>query len=200
MEKVLNKTAAITGTIGSGKSQLCKYLKELGAGVVCADKQAHEVLEEMPTRIQISQEFGLPITFTREELGKIVFQDKAKLQTLNAITHPIIRSRVETKLSELALTKEILIYDVPLFFESGLNALPFLCSVVVFCDEKIAVERISKRDPHLSLEEIKQRIGSQMPIKDKVALADISIDNNGDLKQLQASAQNLYKLLLENLS
>src|SRR5262245_39237267 len=101
---------------------------ELGAHVIDADRLARDVVEPgTPALDAIASEFGEEIldargALDRAKLGRIVFGDPDKLKALNAIVHPAVRARALARIAELSeIGAELVVYDVPLFFETGLD-------------------------------------------------------------------------------
>jgi dephospho-CoA kinase len=127
----------------------------------------------------------------RRKLGDIIFQDRAKRQMLNRITHPqIIRILVQQLFIGTYLRKELWIFaDVPLLYESSYLRYLFSCIIVVACSADRQYERLRKRNPDLTETQCRQRIASQIPIDQKVAQADIVIWNNGTYDELSTAIQ-----------
>lgn len=174
----------LTGSIASGKSTVSLMFDDFNIPVIDADKIAREVVEPGEEAYEsIVKTFGDNIlrddkTLNRKELGSIVFADKDKLETLNGIIHPAIRRKMIQKRD--ALEKEghsCIVLDIPLLFESKLEH--FVDKIiVVYVDEDVQLKRLMERDG-FTIKEAKQRIESQMPVKQKVKLADKVVNNNG---------------------
>lgn len=120
-------------------------------------------------------------TLNRAKLGEIVFQDPVALQTLNNLTHPAIRQEIKNRMysMEQEEPKRLIIVDIPLLFESGLETL-FHEIVVVYVPREVQITRLMERN-RLSLEEAEARLNAQMDIEQKRNKADYIIDNSGDL-------------------
>jgi dephospho-CoA kinase len=176
----------LTGSIGTGKSMISNRFKELEIPVIDADVIAREVVE--PGKIahqKIVAVFGKAIlledhTLDRPMLGGIVFQDKDKRRQLNDIVHPEIRKEMVRQRDEwIRKNVACIVLDIPLLFESGLT--DFVDKVlVVSADANTQLSRLMSRD-QLTVDEIKQRIASQIPVLEKEKLADAVIDNNGTM-------------------
>ena len=193
----------ITGTIGSGKSTFCSILEELGANVVYADKLAHQALVNL--QADIVANFGTEIltngSVDRSKLGKIVFADSTRRKTLEAIVHPEVRRLAAIEFDRLLSIKsdsgqnDFVFYEVPLFFETEMQSLGFGPSVLItVVSDDEAVKRIVARGKE-SAEQAQSRIAAQMPVKDKIALADIVIDNSGTKVELMNEAVGLLQKL-----
>jgi dephospho-CoA kinase len=197
----LSKVIPVTGTIGSGKSTFCGILEEAGAKVVSADKLAHVALTNLQN--EIVKQFGAEIitngTIDRSKLGKIVFADELKRKQLEALVHPEIRRLALIEFKHLldSPTEPIkhVFYEVPLFFETGMQQLGFGPAVLITVrSDEAAVERITARGRETA-DQARARIAAQMPVDEKIALADIVIENDGDRQKLRDEADQLLKQL-----
>ena len=123
------KLIGLTGGAGSGKSTVAAMLKDLGAAVVDADEAAHAVYEPGTTGFEaVVQEFGsdfvLDGQIDRARLGELVFKDQDARRRLNAIVHPLVRDwMAERTAGALRDGAEVVVQDVPLLFENGLEPL-----------------------------------------------------------------------------
>ncbi|MEK4187274.1 MULTISPECIES: dephospho-CoA kinase [unclassified Paenibacillus] len=177
----------LTGGIASGKSTVSALLVNKGARLVDADVIAREVmLPGHEVLAAAAKQFGKEILFSdgtlnRAKLGEIVFQDPVALQTLNNLTHPAIRQEIKNRMysMEQEEPKRLIIVDIPLLFESGLESL-FHEIVVVYVPREVQIARLMERN-RLSLEEAEARLNAQMDIEQKRNKADYIIDNSGDL-------------------
>lgn len=177
----------LTGGIASGKSTVSALLVNKGARLVDADVIAREVmLPGHEVLAAAAKQFGKEILFpdgtlNRAKLGEIVFQDPVALQTLNNLTHPAIRQEIKNRMysMEQEEPKRLIIVDIPLLFESGLETL-FHEIVVVYVPREMQIARLMERN-RLSLEEAEARLNAQMDIEQKRNKADYIIDNSGDL-------------------
>src|SRR5690625_11019 len=178
----------LTGGIASGKSTISAMFKQLNIPVIDADQIARDVvLPGEKTYEKIVVHFGKHIlhedgTLNRQKLGEIIFADEEKRQQLNEIIHPAIRQQMLKQRDHYVQAKEkCVVLDIPLLFESRLtNYVEKI--IVVYVDEQTQLERLISRD-RSSEQDAKQRIDSQLPLRDKVKLADAVIDNNGTIKQ-----------------
>ncbi|WP_026906428.1 dephospho-CoA kinase [Paucisalibacillus globulus] len=177
----------LTGSIASGKSTVSSMFKKLHIPVIDADQVAKDVVEpgEVTLR-EIVQEFGKDLLFTdgslnRKKLGSIIFGDGEKRKKLNSIIHPAIRQRMlEQKKVLLEGGEECIVMDIPLLFESKLTHMVDKI-LVVYVDEHVQLERLMDRD-RSTKEEAQSRIQSQIPVKEKIKLADEVINNNGSIE------------------
>lgn len=185
----------LTGSIASGKSAVAAMFKELLIPVIDADQIARDVVEPGESTLQaIVNEFGHDIllpdgSLDRKKLGAIIFSDTDKRAKLNAIVHPAVRKRMlEQKEHFLENGATCVVMDIPLLFESKLTHMVDK-TLVVYVDEDVQLQRLMKRD-HSQKEEALQRIQSQIPLKEKVKLADAVIDNNGTLEHTLEQLQD----------
>ena len=173
----------LTGGIASGKSLVAGELKRLGAYLIDADEIAREVVKRgLPAYSEIVKEFGEKIlnpdkTINRKELGRIVFSNPELRKRLEQITHPRIRKKIEAEISAIKAKnpKAVIVVDAALLIEGGLYKK--MDKVIVVCaDEKTQIKRLTERDG-LAIEDAKNRISSQMPLREKRKYADFVVEN-----------------------
>jgi len=175
----------LTGGIASGKSTVSKYLAEKGFKVYDADKIAKDISGKKSVQEEIILTFGNEIldengNVDRKKLKEIVFENKEKLKQLNAIIHPkVIDFYKELKEQN---TDKIIIFDVPLLFESGIDK---FCDkiLVVISDYKIQLNRIVERDK-IDRDLAEKIIKSQLSNEERIKKADVVIENNSSLEDL----------------
>lgn len=185
----------LTGGIGSGKSEVSKRLAARGAVVIDADKIAREVVEPgTPGLARVVATFGEEVlhpdgSLNREKLGAIVFADPDRLAALNGIVHPLVGERV-ADLQSQADADAIVVYDVPLLAE---NRLAPMYDVVIVVDAADEV-RIARLAEHRGMPEqdAKARIAAQATRQERLAVADIVIDNEGDLDDLEIRVSQVW--------
>ena len=179
----------LTGGIASGKSTVSNYLAELGAIIIDADKIAHEIMEKGKTAYwQVIEAFGREILaengeIDRSRLGKIVFNNLEKKKILEEITHPQVIREMREKIEEYRAENKVIVLDIPLLFEAGLE---FMVDEiwVVYVDRGTQLQRLMARDG-LSYEEANKRIQAQMSLEKKRDLADFVINNKGNIEDLK---------------
>lgn len=187
----------LTGGIASGKSTIAKMFMEAGIPVVDADIVAREVVEVgQPAYHKIIQSFGEEIlqednTINRKKLGSIIFHQEEKRLLLNSIVHPAVQQSIENKKEKyIKEGHEIVVLDIPLLLESeeryGIDKI-----LTVYVDKETQLTRLMNRN-QLSEAEAKARIASQMPLGEKVQLADEYIDNSGTVEE---SKEQLIQIL-----
>ncbi len=184
----------LTGGIGSGKSTVARLLAEHGALVIDADQIAREVVEPgQPALTEIAERFGPDVITTdgsldRAALAAIVFADAAALADLNAITHPRIAART-AQLIDAAPDDAVVVYDMPLLVENDL-AEGWDHVIVVEADREVRVRRLIERG--LDEADIEARMSRQASDEQRRAVADVVIDNSGDLDSLRAQVDHTW--------
>lgn len=181
----MKKILGVTGGIATGKSTVVDIFRAHGFPIVDGDLIAREVVvPNSPGLAAIVGAFGKEIlteegTLDRKKLGRIVFQEEAKLNLLNQVLNPFIRSEILRQLQEAEAA--LVIADIPLLFEGHYDQ--YVDQVaVVYLPESLQVQRLMERD-NFSQESAMQRIRSQMPIDEKRNRADIVFDNQGTRQQ-----------------
>jgi dephospho-CoA kinase len=196
------RVVALTGGIGSGKSTAAHFLAECGAAIVDADHLAREVVASgAPALSEISSLFGADIltpdgSLDRKKLGTLVFKDEESRKKLEEILHPRIRNRWLEQLAELkgAGNHQLIVYAVPLLFESGQSYPEIEKSVLVVAPEAERIARIVARDA-ISPEEAKQRITAQLSDAEKLKRCDLVIHNDCSVNELRERVRTLYSRL-----
>lgn len=171
----------LTGNIATGKSTVGRLLADLGAEVIDADQVAHEVMRRGgPAYPAIIAAFGEEVVgpdgaIDRDRLGAIVFRDPAALQRLERIVHPLVIAELQAQASRSAAP--VVVYEAVKLMESGMAD---ACDAVwvVTCPREVQVERLM-RTRGLSRAEAELRIAAQPPQEEKIARADVVIDNGG---------------------
>jgi dephospho-CoA kinase len=193
------KLVGLTGGVGSGKSTVAEMLRELGATVVDADEAAHAVYEPgSPGFDAVVREFGDEYVaggrIDRARLGELVFHDDDARRRLNSIVHPLVRDWMALRTAEAAERgAEVVVQDVPLLFENGLERL-FSTVVLVYAPEEVQVERlVSGRG--ITPDRARAMIAAQMPIESKRGLAHHVINNSGAREDTQAQVRAIWKQL-----
>ncbi|MFD2046291.1 dephospho-CoA kinase [Ornithinibacillus salinisoli] len=174
----------LTGSIASGKSTVSLMFDDLHIPVIDADKISREVVKpgEKAYR-EIVDVFGTGIlqedkSLDRKKLGAIIFTNEQKREQLNRIVHPAVRESILFQRDSFVNAGEkCVVLDIPLLFESKLTHFVDK-TIVVYVNEATQLERLMERDGSHEVE-AKQRIQSQLPVKEKAKLADAVINNNG---------------------
>jgi dephospho-CoA kinase len=187
------KVIGLTGNIGCGKSAVAGMLRELGVATVDADALARQIRQnDADARRLIEARFG---TIEARALGEIVFSDHAALRDLEAILHPRVRDAVRERLAELEEGEvEVASVEVVKLFESPLHD---ACDQVwvVRCDEADAIRRLGS-SRGMDEQTVRRRMATQSPQDEKVALADVVIDNGGSLDETRRQVADALEALL----
>jgi len=190
------KLIGLTGGAGSGKSTVAEMFRELGAAVVDADEATHAVYAPgTPGFETVVREFGEEFVrngkIDRKKLGEVVFSDPAQRRRLNAIVHPLVRQWMAERTAEAVEGgAEVVIQDVPLLFENGLQGL-FSGTVLVYARPAIQVRRLIE-ERGLSAARADAVLAAQMPIDEKRPLADFVIDNDGSLDETRRQVEEVW--------
>ena len=189
----------LTGSVATGKSTVAKMFKKCGAIVIDADELAREVVQPgKPAWREIVRTFGRRIlnldrTIDRHALGAIVFHDKKKLRHLERIIHPRV-AREQIRLTKQAAKndpKAVVIYDVPLLFEAGIDKRVDK-TVVVAATRETQIMRLKNRNG-LTRAEALRRIRSQMPLAMKRLRADYVLDGTKNRESLSRDIRRLFE-------
>lgn len=197
----------LTGGIASGKSTVSTRLREkhkftivdadlIAREVVYPGKKAYkQILTEFNDVPNLVNEDG---SLNRAVLGESVFGNKTRLTQLNRIVHPAVRYEIFRQILMAYVSfKQLVILDVPLLFEAGLDKICGL-TVTVSSSPSLQLERLLKRNPELSPEDAQMRIDSQMPSEEKNYRADLVIDNCHDLQTLYDSIDSIAQEIKPN--
>ncbi len=186
----------VTGSFGTGKSTVAGFFKKQGARVFDADKIAHEALSVRYKKIV--KIFGKGILkkdkeIDRKKLAKVVFGNRELLTTLNSIVHPYVIKRIKEGVKKIRRlkTKTVVVLDVPLLIEAGLQGLVDKV-IVVKAGSRQQVERCRK-SYGLCRNEALARIHSQMPIRKKIRFADFVIDNSKSKERTKGEVRKIWE-------
>ncbi|MFJ4896251.1 dephospho-CoA kinase [Streptomyces sp. NPDC088727] len=189
----------LTGGIGAGKSEVSALLVGHGAVLVDADRIAREVVEPgTPGLAALVEEFGTGIlapdgTLDRPKLGSIVFSDSARLAALNAIVHPLVGAR-SAELERAAGTGSVVVHDVPLLTENGLAPLYDLV-IVVDAAPATQLDRLV-RLRGMTEADARARMAAQATREERLAVADLVIDNDGPVEALAPQVREVWSELV----
>jgi dephospho-CoA kinase len=190
------KLIGLTGGVGSGKSTVAAMFRELGADLLDADVAAHSVYEPESLGFDlIVDAFGPDYVrdgnIDRARLGELVFNDEDARHRLNAIVHPLVREWMAARTAEALMHgAKVVVQDVPLLFENGLERL-YSDVVLVYVPEALQLERLASRG--VSQERSQAMIAAQMPIEEKRRLAQHVIDNSGTVEATRKQVEELWE-------
>ena len=191
------KVIGLTGGIGSGKSTVSRFLGEMGAVVLDADKVGHQAYQPgTETWKELVAAFGEDIvapdsTIDRRRLGAIVFADPEALARLNRIVHPRMFDMMKARIEEYrGQGTEVVVLEAAILLEA--NWTPLVDEVwVTVTSESTVVQRTRERTG-LPEEQIRARIRSQLSNEERTKQAKVVITNDGDLAELRLRVEELW--------
>jgi len=191
---------ALTGNFGMGKSTVLNLFKRLGVYTINADTIVSDILKKPPIIKKLFYLLGKEvltkrsgrISIDKKAMANIIFDNPQKRALIEKIIHPeVIRSaeKFKTKIMHKD-PSTIIIFEVPLLFESGYKGI-FDKVIVVYCTKEIAISRLLKRG--FSRKDILKRMHAQMPISRKKASADFLINNNFNINDTKRQVKEIFK-------
>lgn len=190
----------LTGGIGSGKSTVSAYLRELGYKVLDADKVAREVLDIYPEVLEfIRKRFGREYfdeegKLNRRKLGDFLFANREALSEYEAVILPLINKEIFSRLEELEdKGASVCFIDAPTLIESGFHKLMDK-NILVWVDRETQIERVAKRDS-MDYGQILGRISSQMDLDKKKEMVDFVVDNSAGLEEAKREVREILAKL-----
>lgn len=190
----------LTGTVGTGKSTVARFFKELGAYIVDWDELAREVIRpHSKAWSEIVDYFGKHFqnedsTINRRKLAKAVFSDKEKLEKLNQIVHPEVFREDERITEEIRRSDSdaLIIKDIPLLREV---APPISVDKIIVVSARAETQLQRLEEKGMSREDARNRAKSQLSIEEKIKSADFVIDNDGSPEETKRQVEAIYRLL-----
>ena len=197
------KRVGLTGNIGSGKSTVAALFVQKGAALVDADALAREATQDPDVLAAIAERLGADLVvdgqLDRAATAARVFNDEDARNVLNGIVHPWVRRKSDERVVELtnrAEPSEVILLDIPLLYENGLET-GLDAVIVVSATFENRMKRVAARSG-LSETEVRARDRAQMPLEEKVERADFVIYNDGNPDALAPQLDALWtKLALE---
>jgi dephospho-CoA kinase len=191
----------LTGGIASGKSTVSRMFEKLGCKVIDSDRITRQLFEPgNPVNAAVAAAFGSRVvasdgSIDRKVLGELVFESRELREKLNSIVHPAIKLRQAEFLAqaEAVDSHAIGIVEAALMVEVG-TFRSYDKLIVVTCPPAIQRERLRDRSG-LTPEQIETRIASQMPMEEKVKVADFVIDNSADIDWTHQQVEEVYRRL-----
>ena len=184
----------LTGGIGSGKTTVANHFEKLGVPVIDADEISRRIVKRgLPAYLAIIQVFGTEVLATDGELDRarmrqLIFSDPEAKAKLESILHPMIREEIKNNVD--SLNADYCIIAIPLLVETGQLSLVDRI-LVVDVDPQTQITRTQARDGN-SAAQVEAIIKSQASRKDRFEVADDILNNNGDLKLLEANIDKLH--------
>jgi dephospho-CoA kinase len=189
---------AVTGGIASGKTIVCKELEKNGFPVYYSDQLTHTILEDEYIKLVILENFGDNLLdgsgkISRKILGDIVFNSSKKLEILNSIIHPEVRKKIQYIIDNEK--EDYLIFEIPLLVENKLLR-AFDLTINIHCNKDVQIDRLMKYRK-MSRNKAEQIINSQIDAEIRKEKTDLTIINNGSLKEFSTSIESLIEGLSE---
>jgi dephospho-CoA kinase len=188
----------LTGGIAAGKSTVLGLLEEAGVPTLSADRAVHEVYEDPEVIAAVAERLDGDVVkdgvVDRDAVAEAVFSDPAARSWLEQLIWPRVGQKIidfRTHWQSAAERPEIVVVEVPLLFESGMDQ-AFDCTVAVVAGRDARFDRAAERGDL----EVEAREERQMPQEEKIARADIVIENDGSLDQLAAKVRELPALIV----
>jgi dephospho-CoA kinase len=190
----------LTGSVGTGKSTVANFFRELGAYVIDWDELARKVTHpHSKAWKEIAEHFGKSIlnedlTINRQKLADVVFSDQNKLAKLEQIVHPKVFQEDERIANEIRGRdpNALIIKDIPLLFELT-YPIPVDKIIVVYASEQTQLSRLKEKG--MSQEDAQSRIKSQLPLDEKIKSADFVVNNDGPEGETERQVEEIYRLL-----
>jgi len=197
------RTVGLTGGIGSGKSCVAEILASLGAHVIDADRIGHEVYRPGTAGWnEVVGAFGGDVvaadgTIDRKRLGAVVFADRRKLERLNSIVHPLIRAAVFARINarwEHGDPAPVVV-EAAVLIEARWDELVDEVWLVV-AEREVVIDRVMQ-SRGLERAAVEARLAAQLSDAERLAHADVTIDNSGSLDELRVAVEILWRDRLE---
>jgi len=189
----------VTGGIGSGKSEVCRFFEKLDVPVLSADALAKEIsnydprVKQLLVKLLGLQAYTSDGVLDRAYVASRIFSSKTVQKKINAIVHPRVEEEVKRRFSDLEKGgARITIVEAALIYEAGLDRL-LDAVVVVDANEETKVDRVVKRD-NISRTSVLDRMKAQMDSSTKLKKADYVIYNEGTLEELDQKVRFLYTI------
>jgi len=192
------RVIGLTGSLGTGKTTVAKMFAKLGAKVLNADRIAHQLMTPKDACFKkviasLGKEILTAGCIDRRKVAACVFSNMRKLRLLEKVIHPAVRKIIRGKIQKLKRRKGVIVIDVPLLFESKLSK-DVDYSIVVKTNRATQMARVTKK-LGMTKADAERRIKAQMPLRQKIRLADITIDNNGTLTNTKKQVKRIWEKL-----
>lgn len=187
-------TIGLTGGIAAGKSEALAAFSRLGAATLSSDAVVHELLDSEPLLGRLTERWGPEIVsegvVDRGRIGEIVFADPEQLTWLEQQIHPLVGERIGGWLAALPPETAFAVIEVPLLFESGMEA-AFDTTVAIITEDEVRRQRAAARGHAL----VDEREARQLAQDEKAARAEHAIANDGSVEELERALSALIARL-----
>jgi dephospho-CoA kinase len=187
----------LTGGIGTGKSTVARMLEKRGAVVFDADVLARQaVAPGTPGFDKVVERFGPNVLapgggLDRDALASIVFSDPAARRDLEGIVHPEVRRMFAEGCEEYRDSDRVVVFSAPLLVETGMHT-AFDLLIVVSAPVATQIERLM-RDRGMAERDVQARIAAQLPLEAKAEVADVLVDNEGTIEDLEGRVERVWR-------
>ncbi len=197
----------LTGGFCAGKTFVLKVLEEQGCYTMRADDLAREIIfsKDSPVLEEIISIIGPGFAdaqtgLDKQKFSQMLFEDHEKRKLVNAIVHPLVSEERKKKYRAIEETRlyDFLIYESALLLESGIYK-EFAKIIVVYAPEAVQIRRAMERD-RLTKAEAQKRIRSQFPLREKLKVANYTIDSGGTLASTRANTMEVFHLLKKDFN
>lgn len=189
-------TIGLTGGIAAGKSEALAAFERLGAATISSDAVVHELLDSQPLLDRLTNRWGAEIAVEgavdRTRIGEIVFADPSELSWLETQIHPLVGEKVGAWMAALPKGVQVAVVEVPLLFESEMEAV-FDTTLAVVTSDEVRRARAEARG-HVLVDEREAR---QLGQEEKAARAEHVVENDGSVPDLERSLSDLLARLRE---
>ena len=184
---------ALSGSIGSGKSEVCRYIAEKGYKMISCDAVNSELLQKAEVQQKLAELLGCPLEqLNRQYIAQRIFSSMDDRKTVEEYLHGQIWKEIE-RWYQQNQDEEFLFVEVPLLFETGWDY-RFDYNVVIYASEEQIYQRLTTQR-RMSVREIAQRLSQQLPAEEKKQRADYVIENLKSLKSLHENTEKFLKSL-----
>jgi dephospho-CoA kinase len=187
-------TIGLTGGIAAGKSEALAAFRRLGTATISSDAVVHELLDSEPLHGRLLDRWGPEIAteegVDRTRVGEIVFADPSELSWLEAQIHPLVGERVGAWMAALPEGTEVAVVEVPLLFESEMEAV-FDTTLAVVTSDEVRRARAEARGHVL----VGEREARQLGQEEKAARAEHVVENDGSVEELERALSDLLARL-----
>jgi len=185
----------LTGGVAAGKSEALAAFARHGSATLSTDAVVHELLEDPQVRERLVGQWGDRVVsdgrINRGRVGAIVFESSEQLRWLESMLHPLVGERVAQWRASLPQGTEIAVVEVPLLFETGMEAL-FDATVCVVASDELRARRAGTR----GTESLEGRSERQLSQAEKAERATHAIRNDGSLDELDDAVAKLIPVLV----
>ena len=196
--------AGLTGNYGMGKSTVLRMFRDLGAITLDADRIVDTLLNDAAVLLKVRETFGNGVfskdgDLDRPALAAVIFGDREKRDSLEGILHPLVFEKIESfleSMGEEGSAERIVLVEIPLLFEKGYTR-RFRRKITVYADEDTTLGRLEEKG--IGRDSAVTRLNAQMPIGEKMRMADFAINNSGAPEETRKQVAEVYDRLLKDM-